>query len=119
MARETPLELILEEAVAAVTQAGELIVEWSRQGSYEVHQKHATELVTTADLRSDQMIREHLASRFPHHRFLSEEVAVEGTFDFSGPVWIVDPIDGTANYAHGHPYVSISAALAVDGEPSV
>lgn len=36
---------------------------------------------------------------------------MEGRFDFSGPVWLIDPIDGTANYAHGHPYVSISVAL--------
>ncbi len=119
MTSETKLGLILDEAVAAVTRTGELIVAWSRQGSYEVRQKQGTELVTRADLRADEMIREHLVSKFPHHRFLSEEVPVEGNVDFSGPVWIIDPIDGTANYAHGHPYVSISAALAVDGEPCV
>lgn len=111
--------LALDEAAVAARRAGELIVEWSRQGSYEVRQKQGTALVTTADLRSDAIIREHLGARFPHHRFLSEEVAVQGRFDFSGPVWIIDPIDGTANYAHGHPFVSISVALAVDGEPCV
>jgi myo-inositol-1(or 4)-monophosphatase len=111
------LDAALDAAVFAVSRAGELIVEWSRDGSYEVRRKQGTELVTTADLRSDEMIRDYLGSRFPDHRFLTEEVTVEGTFDFSGPVWIVDPIDGTANYAHGHPYVSISAALAIDGEP--
>ena len=87
--------------------------------SYEVRQKQGSELVTTADLRSDEILREHLGACFPDHRFLSEEVAIDGTFDFSGPVWIIDPIDGTSNYAHGHPYVSISAALAVEGEPCV
>ena len=51
------------------------------------------------------------------HRFLSEEVAVRGKFDFGGPVWVIDPIDGTSNYAHGHPYVSVSAALVIDGKP--
>jgi myo-inositol-1(or 4)-monophosphatase len=115
----TQFDSILEEAVTAVMRAGELIVAWSRAGSYEVRQKQGTELVTTADLRADEIIREHLSGKFPQHRFLSEEGAHEGAADFSGPVWIVDPIDGTANYAHGHPYVSISAALAVDGEPSV
>jgi myo-inositol-1(or 4)-monophosphatase len=110
---------ILEEAVAAARRAGEIIVALSRQGRYEVRRKHGTEIVTTADLRSDELIRERLGSRFPQHRFLSEEVAVEGSFDFSGPVWIVDPIDGTSNYAHRHPYVSISVALAIDGEPCV
>jgi myo-inositol-1(or 4)-monophosphatase len=109
----------LDEAVVALTRAGELIVSWSRQNSFELRHKQGTELVTTADLRADEIIREHLISRFPGHRFLSEEIAVEGAFDFSGPVWIIDPIDGTANYVHGHPYVSISAALAFDGEPRV
>jgi myo-inositol-1(or 4)-monophosphatase len=111
--------LALEAATAAVRQAGELIAAWSRDRTYEVRQKKGTELVTTADLASDDLIREYLGEMFPQHRFLSEEVAVGGKLDLSGPVWIVDPIDGTANYAHGHPYVSISVALAVDGEPCV
>jgi myo-inositol-1(or 4)-monophosphatase len=119
MKNETELELALNEAVTAATQAGDLIVEWSHQAKYEVRQKQGAELVTTADLRSDELIREHLGSKFPQHRFLSEEVVVEDKFDFSGPVWIIDPIDGTANYAHGHPYVSISVALTLDGEPCV
>jgi myo-inositol-1(or 4)-monophosphatase len=119
MKSETELKRALSEAVAAATRAGDLIVEWSRHASYEVRQKQGAELVTTADLRSDEIIRGHLGSKFPQHRFLSEEVAVEGEFDFSGPVWIIDPIDGTANYAHGHPYVSVSVALTVDGEPCV
>src|SRR5437868_4447695 len=119
MKSEAELKLALNEAVAAATRAGEVIVELSRQGAYEVHQKQGTEIVTTADLRSDEIIREHLGSKFPQHRFLSEEVVVEGQFDFSGAVWIIDPIDGTANYAHHHPYVSISVALAIDGEPCV
>src|SRR5215471_6920617 len=119
MMSELDFELILREAVAATKKAGDLIAAWSREGSYEVRQKRGAELVTTADLRSDQILREHLGARFPQHRFLSEEVVVEDRFDFSGPVWIIDPIDGTANYAHGHPYVSISVAFALDGEPCV
>jgi myo-inositol-1(or 4)-monophosphatase len=119
MSTATDLQFVRDEAVAAATRAGELVVAWSRERTYEIRQKQGTELVTTADLQSDELLREHLGSRFPEHRFLSEEVVVEGQFDFSGPVWIIDPIDGTANYAHGHPYVSISVALAVDGEPCV
>src|SRR5262245_25630305 len=119
MKSETDFELALNQAIAAATRAGELIVAWSRQGTYDARQKQGTEIVTTADLRSDELIREYLGSRFPQHRFYSEEVVVEGKFDFTGPVWIIDPIDGTANYTHGHPYVSISVALTVDGEPCV
>ena len=109
----------LDEAVAAATKAGELIVALSRERSFEVRAKAGAEIVTTADLRSDELIRRHLGGKFPQHRFLSEEVVEQGAPDFAGPMWIIDPIDGTANYAHGHPYVSISIALAIDGEPCV
>lgn len=112
-------DLALREAVSAVTRAGDLIMASSRDRSFSVRRKQGSELVTSADLRSDETIREHLQSKFPRHSFFSEEITVQGQMDFSGPVWIVDPIDGTANYAHGHPYVSISAALAMDGEPCV
>ncbi len=111
------LQLALAEAVAATARAGEVIVDLAHRRAFEVYAKAGTELVTTADLRSDEVLRDHLRASFPHHRFLSEEVASPEKPDFAGPVWIVDPIDGTVNYVHGHPYVSISAALAVDGEP--
>ncbi len=111
------LEQMRAEAIVAAERAGRLIVRWSLDRTYEVREKEGTEIVTTADLRADEIIREHLHSMFPTHRFVSEEVA--GPFDFAGPVWVIDPIDGTANYAHGHPYVSISVALVVDGEPRV
>ena len=117
MKNKIELDLALSEAVAAATRAGELIVELFRQGAYETRQKQGTEIVTTADIRSDEFIRERLGARFPQHRFLSEEAAIEGAFDFSGPVWVIDPIDGTSNYARGNPYVSVSVALAIDGEP--
>lgn len=119
MNNRTELQWALNEAVAAAVRAGDLILEWSRQRTYEVSRKQGAELVTTADLRSDEIIREHLGSKFPDHRFLSEEVIAEENFDFSGPVWVIDPIDGTANYAHGNPYVSISVALTIDGDPCV
>jgi len=113
------MQVALDEAVASVTRAGEAIAELWRHQAFEVQQKHGTELVTTADLRSDQVIRAHLHSCFPQHRFLSEEVDVAGTFDFTGHVWVIDPIDGTTNYVHGNPYVGISVALVIDGEPRV
>lgn len=112
------LRVFLDAALEAATRAGDAIVALSRDRSFEVRHKAGAEIVTSADLLSDQIIREHLSSRFPRHRFLSEE-AVEENADFAGPVWIVDPIDGTANYAHGHPLVSISVALTIEGDPCV
>jgi myo-inositol-1(or 4)-monophosphatase len=116
---ETGLRVFLDAALEAATLAGDANVALSRDRSFEVRSKAGAEIVTSADLLSDQIIREHLGSRFPQHRFLSEEAVEERTTDFAGPAWIVDPIDGTTNYAHDHPFVSISIALAIDGEPCV
>ena len=113
------LRVFLDAALETATRAGEVIAALSRDRFFEVRNKAGVEIVTSADLLSDQIIREHLSSRFPRHRFLSEETAEERATDFAGPVWIVDPIDGTANYAHGHPHVAISVALAIDGEPCI
>ena len=112
-ASSADLRVFCDAALEAATRAGDAIVALSRDRSFEVRSKAGAEIVTSADLLSDQIIREHLTSRFPQH-------AVEDrTTDFAGPVWIVDPIDGTANYAHSHPFVAISIALAIDGEPCV
>jgi myo-inositol-1(or 4)-monophosphatase len=123
MSSALDLRVALGLAVAAARRAGQEIVALARERTFEVHEKSGTELVTTADLRSEALIREHLLSTFPAHRFLSEEADGEliaaGELDFAGPVWIVDPLDGTANYVHGHPHVGVSVALAVDGEPVV
>ncbi|WP_328473430.1 inositol monophosphatase family protein [Streptomyces sp. NBC_00448] len=78
--------------------------------------KDGHEIVTDADLRADALIRDVLAARFPAHRMVSEETWDgwrEGMFD--GPVWVVDPMDGSTNFAHDYPYVSVSVAFAVDG----
>ncbi len=93
------------------------MLKWSREGSYQTNLKRGAELVTTADLKSDELIRSRLGAKFANHRFFSEEHTAEEKADFAGWVWIIDPLDGTVNYTHGHPYVSISIALAFDGEP--
>jgi myo-inositol-1(or 4)-monophosphatase len=90
--KEPELRRALDEATAIAKQVGERVIAWSRDGDFEVRRKAGTEIVTTADLRSDSAIRDHLNSRFPTHRLLSEEVMQEH-FDFSGPVWVIDPLD--------------------------
>ena len=109
----------LKEATAIAERAGVQVIAHSRDRTFHVHRKKGTEIVTTVDLLSDEMIRGHLGSEFPGHRFFSEETADNDIPDFSGPVWVIDPLDGTSNFAHGHPYVSISIALVIDGVPVV
>lgn len=97
--------------------AGNKIIELRRESRIEVTYKNAGELVTSADLASDQIIREAIASAYPKHGILSEETT-DGVWKnkiFEGPLWIVDPLDGTVNYARNLPYFAISLAIAVDG----
>ncbi|MBF9130798.1 inositol monophosphatase [Plantactinospora sp. S1510] len=102
---------VLPFAVDVAHRAGAILAEL--RGRVDVEYKNGVEPVTEADLRSDALIREAVAATYPDHRVLSEEGA--GPADLAGPVWVVDPIDGTANYARGHPYVAVSIAYAVDG----
>ncbi|HEX5595373.1 MAG TPA: inositol monophosphatase family protein [Micromonosporaceae bacterium] len=105
------METELSFATQLARRAGAVLTELS--GRVGVEYKDGVEPVTEADRRSDAVIREAIAATFPHHRILSEES--EETVDLAGPVWIVDPLDGTANYARGHPYSAVSIACAIDG----
>lgn len=73
------------------------------------------DIVTEADREVEQLIRDRLTQARPDDGFLGEESGAErGT---SGVTWVVDPIDGTVNYAYGIPHYAVSIA-AVSGEPT-
>ncbi|HVK20210.1 MAG TPA: inositol monophosphatase family protein [Actinokineospora sp.] len=111
------LERMLDHAVAAVTEAGELIASMHARRAVDVDYKDGVEPVTSADLACDALLQQCVLGRYPRHRILSEEGAASD--DLTGPVWVIDPIDGTANYARGHRYVAISAAFCVNGVAQV
>jgi histidinol-phosphatase len=73
-------------------------------------------IVTDADTRVERMIRDHLAEARPHDAVLGEEF---GTTGASRRQWIVDPIDGTSNFARGVPIWGALIALTIDGAPVV
>ncbi len=75
-----------------------------------------TNLVTEMDRGAEAIILEAIRSSFPDHRILAEESgALPGARLGAGPYrWIVDPLDGTTNYAHGFPIYGVSIALEVD-----
>ena len=80
----------------------------------EVRHKADRTLVTAADTAIERMVRKRLSAAFRTDRIMGEEEG--GTFDGAGRVWIVDPIDGTANYARAIPVWATLIALQVDGE---
>lgn len=79
-----------------------------------VDMKGDKDLVTEVDRDSEKLIVEHLLARFPGHMILAEE----GEYPRTGSSlrWIIDPVDGTTNYAHGFPWFCASIALESAGE---
>jgi myo-inositol-1(or 4)-monophosphatase len=96
---------------AAARAGGQELRAW--QGRFQTREKGACDLVTDADLASQDAIRRVISARFPGHAFLGEEQTAEfvhGNAD--QPIWIVDPLDGTTNYVHGYPNYAVSVAIA-------
>jgi myo-inositol-1(or 4)-monophosphatase len=91
----------------------------------QIDYKSARDVVTEADHLSEALIVEAIKDRHPGDAILAEEtgehraVAGEAPTSGRGRVWIVDPLDGTVNYANGIPVFCVSIALVVDGVPSV
>jgi myo-inositol-1(or 4)-monophosphatase len=111
----------MQEFLAPCEQAARLggreLLRW--QGKFQWREKSKKDLVTEADLASQQAIQAFVAAEFPDHDFLGEED--EGAVDFAGKQarkpfrWLVDPLDGTANYVHGLPNYAVSVAIEYAG----
>jgi len=95
----------LECAVEIAKEAGILLRD--RSGALEIGEKSARgDLVTAADRESERFIVERLRARFPTATILGEEGGIRaGSADER---WIIDPLDGTTNYAHGYPLYCVS-----------
>ncbi|KHK00452.1 inositol monophosphatase family protein [Desulfovibrio sp. TomC] len=103
---------LLDRTRAAVALAGERIrADFGMPR--DVRRKGRIDLVTATDLAVEDMLKESLARLVPEAAFLAEETAA-GTV-LSGLTWIIDPLDGTTNFAHGFPFVCTSVAL-YDGQ---
>lgn len=97
----------LEVAERVALEAGTLALEgWRRVGA--ISHKGKFDLLTEYDLASEAVVRRELTDAFPNHRIVGEEGAETGEGDL---VWYLDPIDGTTNFAHGHPFFCVSLAL--------
>ncbi len=80
----------------------------------QVAHKGEIDLVTEADLQSEKLILELMGRRFPMDTFITEETGQHGAA--SERVWLIDPLDGTINFAHELPFFAVSIALQVQGE---
>jgi myo-inositol-1(or 4)-monophosphatase len=83
----------------------------------EVRFKADADPVTEVDHRSESAIRDVISRRRPLDPVVGEERG--GLLPGDGRVWLVDPLDGTTNFVHGFPWISVSVALWIDNAPSV
>jgi myo-inositol-1(or 4)-monophosphatase len=104
----------LSAAWEAASTAGTLVRECWQQPK-EIQYKNPIDLVTSVDRESEQRIVEVLHRAFPGHSILAEE-ETEVTGSQSSYRWIIDPLDGTTNFAHSYPHFAISIALELEGE---
>lgn len=111
----SPSEL-LEVAVEGARRSGQILSQRFHQRR-TIEFKGGIDLVTDADRASEAVLLEYLRSRFPDHSILAEE---SGLFAPAGPRpafrWLVDPLDGTTNYAHQLPHFCVSVAVEAEGE---
>jgi myo-inositol-1(or 4)-monophosphatase len=103
---------VLDFAAETAVAAGRLLAE-RLGGPNVIREKGPRDLVTDADLASQALIVERLNSRYPAHTIWGEEG--ERPASLAGSLWIVDPLDGTTNYAHRIPVFGVTLALAEDG----
>jgi len=83
-------------------------------GAHRISWKGEIDLVTEADLQSERLILESLGRHFPEDTFVTEETGRHGAP--SNRVWLIDPLDGTVNFAHELPFFAVSIALQVEAE---
>ena len=76
---------------------------------HQIMKKGVIDLVTEADLAAEKAILDTIRENFPKDNILSEEAG--GHRAVSGRTWLVDPLDGTTNFAHGFPFFAVSIAL--------
>ena len=102
-----------EVAITTAFQAGNYLKE-RFYAPKKIRRKGPGDIVTNVDIEVEELIREKLNLVFPHIGFIGEET--QGDPIDAGYVWIVDPVDGTRNYAAGIPTASVVIGLAKDGE---
>jgi len=108
---------LLEGVATAIEAASNRVAELFVSRDFQVSEKGPGDLLTSADLASNQILQEALRKLLPEAAWISEESEQDSSRMNGQFAWIVDPIDGTREFAHGIPEFSISVGLVADGRP--
>ncbi|MCB1212767.1 MAG: inositol monophosphatase [Chlamydiia bacterium] len=112
------LEHFAKTAQTAACKASELLIDLFGHLNGYTTKSSPYDLVTEADQKAEQVILSVIQKHHPSHRILSEEQPPE-TIDWDDFLWVIDPLDGTTNYAHKYPFFCVSIALVYKKTPLV
>lgn len=112
-----PLQNFLAFTIETAKEAGKLITS-HLNNDLKIEYKAKRDIVTIADKKSEDLIINRIKDKYPNHFILSEE-GTQTSKEKTGYRWIIDPIDGTTNYAHGHSFFCVSIGLEIKGELSL
>lgn len=118
----TDVSAWLDSARTIAADAGKILMNWYG-GPCRTERKGVVDLVTEADRAAESHILGAIRERFPEHSVLAEEsagtewrVLADEGIRAEAPLWLIDPLDGTTNFAHGFPWFCVSIGVAVKGE---
>ena len=115
---EPTLRELHDASVRLARGAGEVLLRYQPGATHVDYKgKMKTDPVTEADLRIEEYLREEIAREFPDHGIVGEESEAPGGSEDADFVWVIDPVDGTANFAAGVPFYAVSIGLLYRGAP--
>ncbi|EGZ44417.1 inositol monophosphatase family protein [Neisseria wadsworthii] len=107
---------ILNTALKAARKAGSMMTRASNNlSNIKIDSKAFNDFVSDIDRESERILIETLKEAYPHHKITTEETGAHGNAKAEYE-WIIDPLDGTTNYLHGHPQYAVSMALLHKGQ---
>jgi len=110
------IEKLLEVAKEAAYEAGEIQLSFFGKKKEISHKSNEFDLVTNVDKLSEEKILSIIKANFHEHAILAEESGWQEQKEKSNYLWVVDPLDGTTNYAHNFPHFAVSIGLVKDGK---
>jgi myo-inositol-1(or 4)-monophosphatase len=105
----------LDFAIEVAREAGDVLKHYMKREKH-IELKGRANLVTIADKESEALIIRRILERYPAHAVLAEESGVSGAQQGQAGRWIIDPLDGTTNFAHQYPFFSVSVGFEYAGQ---
>ncbi|MDP3980139.1 MAG: inositol monophosphatase family protein [Chlamydiota bacterium] len=103
--------------IAIAKEAGQLQMRYFQKlKQQQIKKKSYKDYVTIVDQLSEQLIIKRIRSQYPNHEILAEESGGKQLRHTRGPIWVIDPLDGTTNFIHGIPIFSVSIAFFNKGK---